>query len=115
MGSEGQRPLGDSLARSRAAPGAAALLSLPLSQALQDYVGLERFWQRFNKARLEEQALERERAAVSLQNQRLRGLLQQYLEGLSVSPEVLSKPNPLLAIEHKSRVPRFPPRPRPQL
>uniref|UniRef100_A0A8B9ZIE9 Dynein regulatory complex subunit 2 n=1 Tax=Anas platyrhynchos TaxID=8839 RepID=A0A8B9ZIE9_ANAPL len=85
------------------------------SQALQDYVGLERFWQRFNKARLEEQALARERAAASHQNQRLRGLLQQYLEGLSVSPEVLSKPNPLLAIEHKSRVPRFPPRPRPQL
>ncbi|XP_071887974.1 dynein regulatory complex subunit 2 isoform X2 [Anas platyrhynchos] len=87
----------------------------PLAQALQDYVGLERFWQRFNKARLEEQALARERAAASHQNQRLRGLLQQYLEGLSVSPEVLSKPNPLLAIEHKSRVPRFPPRPRPQL
>ncbi|XP_068519490.1 dynein regulatory complex subunit 2 [Anas acuta] len=87
----------------------------PLALALQDYVGLERFWQRFNKARLEEQALARERAAASHQNQRLRGLLQQYLEGLSVSPEVLSKPNPLLAIEHKSRVPRFPPRPRPQL
>ncbi|XP_040395702.1 dynein regulatory complex subunit 2 [Cygnus olor] len=78
----------------------------PLAQALQDYVGLERFWQRFNKARLEERALARERAAVSRKNQQLRGLLQQYLEGLSVSPEALSKPNPLLAVEHKSRVPR---------
>lgn len=69
-------------------------------------MGLERFWQRFNKARLEERALARERAAVSRKNQRLRGLLQQYLEGLSVSPEALSKPDPLLAVEHKSRVPR---------
>ncbi|NXC49917.1 DRC2 protein, partial [Penelope pileata] len=67
----------------------------PLAQAMQDYVGLERFWQRFNKAKLEEQALLQQRAALSLRNQELRGLLQQYLEGLSVSPEVLSKPNPL--------------------
>ncbi|XP_035169200.1 dynein regulatory complex subunit 2 [Oxyura jamaicensis] len=82
----------------------------PLAQALQDYVGLERFWQRFNKARLEEQALARERAAVSHKNQQLRGLLRQYLEGLSASPKVLSKPNPLLAIKHKSSVSRACPR-----
>uniref|UniRef100_A0A8B9BI76 Coiled-coil domain containing 65 n=1 Tax=Anser brachyrhynchus TaxID=132585 RepID=A0A8B9BI76_9AVES len=86
--------------------GTPALLSLPLSQALQDYVGLERFWQRFNKVRLEERALAQQLAAVSRKNQQLRGLLQQYLEGLSVSPEVLSRPNPLLAVKHKSRVPR---------
>ncbi|NXK57338.1 DRC2 protein, partial [Chauna torquata] len=67
----------------------------PLAQAMQDYRGLERFWQRFNKVKLEEQALVQERAALSHGNQHLRGLLQQYLEGLSVSPEVLSKPNPL--------------------
>uniref|UniRef100_A0A8B9BHR6 Coiled-coil domain containing 65 n=1 Tax=Anser brachyrhynchus TaxID=132585 RepID=A0A8B9BHR6_9AVES len=71
-----------------------------------DYVGLERFWQRFNKVRLEERALAQQLAAVSRKNQQLRGLLQQYLEGLSVSPEVLSRPNPLLAVKHKSRVPR---------
>lgn len=69
-------------------------------------MGLERFWQRFNKVRLEERALAQQLAAVSRKNQQLRGLLQQYLEGLSVSPEVLSRPNPLLAVEHKSRVPR---------
>ncbi|KAK4807243.1 hypothetical protein QYF61_006304 [Mycteria americana] len=84
--------------------------SLPLSQAMQDYVGLERFWQRFNKAKLEEQALERERAALSQRNRRLRELLRQYLAGISVSQEVLDEPNPLLAIEHKSCVPRDLPR-----
>uniref|UniRef100_A0A8B9I2N5 Coiled-coil domain containing 65 n=1 Tax=Anser brachyrhynchus TaxID=132585 RepID=A0A8B9I2N5_9AVES len=76
--------------------------------ALQDYVGLERFWQRFNKVRLEERALAQQLAAVSRKNQQLRGLLQQYLEGLSVSPEVLSRPNPLLAVKHKSRGPGRP-------
>ncbi|XP_054663203.1 dynein regulatory complex subunit 2 isoform X2 [Grus americana] len=78
----------------------------PLAQAVWDYVGLERFWQRFSKAKLEEQALERERAALSQQNQHLRELLRQYLAGISVSHEVLEEPNPLLAIEHKSCVPR---------
>ncbi|NXV51651.1 DRC2 protein, partial [Uria aalge] len=67
----------------------------PLAQAMWDYVGLERFWQRFNKAKLEEQALERERAALSQRNQRLRQLLRQYLAGISITQEMLGQPNPL--------------------
>ncbi|NXX26961.1 DRC2 protein, partial [Nicator chloris] len=53
----------------------------PLAQAMQDYVGLERFWQRFNKAKLEEKALEQARATLANRNHNLRGLLQQYLAG----------------------------------
>ncbi|XP_076216442.1 dynein regulatory complex subunit 2 [Aptenodytes patagonicus] len=82
----------------------------PLAWAMRDYVGLERFWQRFNKAKLEEQALERERAALSQRNRRLRELLRQYLAGISVSQEVLGEPNSLLAVERKSCVPRDLPR-----
>ncbi|KAM6330587.1 dynein regulatory complex subunit 2 isoform 1-T1 [Alca torda] len=78
----------------------------PLAQAMWDYTGLERFWQRFNKAKLEEQALERERAALSQTNQRLRQLLRQYLAGISITQEMLGQPNPLLTVEHKSCVPR---------
>uniref|UniRef100_A0A8B9IU24 Coiled-coil domain-containing protein 65 n=1 Tax=Amazona collaria TaxID=241587 RepID=A0A8B9IU24_9PSIT len=78
----------------------------PLAWAVQDYVGLERFWQRFNKAKLEEQALERQRAALSRRNRRLRDLLRQYLAGISITQEVLSEPNPLLAVQHKSCIPR---------
>ncbi|XP_014815384.1 PREDICTED: coiled-coil domain-containing protein 65 [Calidris pugnax] len=77
-----------------------------LAQAMQDYVGLERFWQRFSKAKLEEQALEREQAALRQRNRRLRELLQQYLAGISVSQEMLDQPSPLLAVEHKSCVPK---------
>ncbi|NXL94067.1 DRC2 protein, partial [Alectura lathami] len=60
----------------------------PLAQAMQDYAGLERFWQRFSKAKLEAHALLQQRAALGRRNQQLRGLLQRYLKGLSVTPEV---------------------------
>ncbi|NXV10187.1 DRC2 protein, partial [Cettia cetti] len=62
--------------------------SEPLAQAMQDYVGLERFWQRFNKAKLEEVALEQARAALANKNQDLRGLLQQYLTGAAINQKV---------------------------
>ncbi|XP_053907465.1 dynein regulatory complex subunit 2 isoform X2 [Cuculus canorus] len=78
----------------------------PLARALRDYVGLERFWQRFNKVKLEEQALERERVALSQRNRWLRELLRRYLAGFSITREVLSEPNLLLAVEHKSCIPR---------
>ncbi|NXK41771.1 DRC2 protein, partial [Piprites chloris] len=67
----------------------------PLAQAAQDYVGLERFWQRFNKAKLEEKVLEQTRAALANRNQHLRGLLQQYLAGVAVSQKVLKELKPL--------------------
>lgn len=55
---------------------------------MQDYVGLERFWKRFNKAKLEEKALEQARAALADRNQNLRGLLQQYLAGVAVNQKM---------------------------
>ncbi|NWI65864.1 DRC2 protein, partial [Todus mexicanus] len=67
----------------------------PLAQVAQDYAGLERFWQRFNKAKLEEQVLARERAALSDRNRRLRELLRQYLAGIAAPLEVPSEPDPL--------------------
>ncbi|NXV76931.1 DRC2 protein, partial [Atlantisia rogersi] len=67
----------------------------PLAQAMWDSVGLERFWQRFSKAKLEEKALEQEQEALSQRNQQLRELLRQYLAGISASWEELGDPNPL--------------------
>ncbi|NXO61943.1 DRC2 protein, partial [Phainopepla nitens] len=69
--------------------------SEPLAEAMQDYVGLERFWQRFNKAKLEERALEQARAALANRNQDLRRLLQQYLAGAAVSQKVPRDPPPV--------------------
>ncbi|NXM30153.1 DRC2 protein, partial [Oxyruncus cristatus] len=67
----------------------------PLAQAMQDYVGLERFWQRFNKAKLEEKVLEQTWVALAKRNQHLRELLQQYLAGVAVSRKVLKDLEPL--------------------
>ncbi|XP_054033309.1 dynein regulatory complex subunit 2 [Dryobates pubescens] len=75
----------------------------PLAQALQDYVGLELFWQRFNKAKLEVQALGREQEALRKRNQQLRELLGQYLAGISGKQEVPGEPNPLLTTQHIPR------------
>uniref|UniRef100_A0A8C5TBT5 Coiled-coil domain containing 65 n=1 Tax=Malurus cyaneus samueli TaxID=2593467 RepID=A0A8C5TBT5_9PASS len=68
----------------------------PLAEIMQDYVGLERFWQRFNKVKLEEKALERVRVTLANRNQHLRELLQQYLQGAALSLKVVRDPHPLL-------------------
>ncbi|XP_074421057.1 dynein regulatory complex subunit 2 isoform X1 [Larus michahellis] len=105
-GAEGQDPASGTARLAHGRAGDPLASSLPLAQAMWDYVGLERFWQRFNKAKLEEQALERERVALSQRNRQLRQLLRQYLAGISITQEMLGQPNPLLAVEHKSCVPR---------
>ncbi|NWI38538.1 DRC2 protein, partial [Picathartes gymnocephalus] len=69
--------------------------SEPLALAMQDYVGLERFWQRFNKAKLEEKALERAWAALANRNQHLRELLQKYLAGAAINQKVPRDRHPL--------------------
>lgn len=65
---------------------------------MQDYVGLERFWQRYNKVRLEQLSLERTKEALLQDNLKLKNLLKQYLDGISVNDEVLSQINPLMII-----------------
>ncbi|NXR08999.1 DRC2 protein, partial [Semnornis frantzii] len=67
----------------------------PLAQALQDYLGLELFWQLFNKAKLEELALGREQQALRERNQQLRELLGQYLAEISGRQEVPGEPKAL--------------------
>ncbi|XP_053159270.1 dynein regulatory complex subunit 2 [Hemicordylus capensis] len=79
-----------------------------LAQMMQDYVGLERFWQRYNKVRLEHLSLERTKAALLQDNFKLRHLLKQYLDGISVNDEVLSQINPLMIINQHSTVPSLP-------
>ncbi|XP_063149765.1 dynein regulatory complex subunit 2 [Candoia aspera] len=70
----------------------------PLAQMMQDYVGLERFWQRYNKVRLEQLSLEQTKEVLMHDNLKLRHLLKQYLDGISVNDEVLSQINPLMII-----------------
>jgi len=66
---------------------------------------MENFWKRYNKVLLEKVALERERMMIGQQNNQLRGLLKQYLDGISVNDEILSQDNnPLLIVNDRSLV-----------
>ncbi|XP_061470800.1 dynein regulatory complex subunit 2 [Rhineura floridana] len=80
----------------------------PLAQMMQDYVGLERFWQRYNKVRLEQLSLERTKEALLQDNLKLRQLLKQYLDGISVNDEVLSQINPLMIVNQQNIIPSMP-------
>ncbi|XP_066131977.1 dynein regulatory complex subunit 2-like isoform X3 [Saccopteryx bilineata] len=67
-----------------------------------DYTGMENFWKRYNKVRLEQLSLQCRRAQLAEVNDKLRETLKQYLNGISVSEEVLSQPNPLLMVNYRS-------------
>lgn len=65
---------------------------------MMDYTELEKFWQRYNKVLLERLCLEREKKVLGWENQQLRILLKQYLDGISVSDEILQQQNSLLML-----------------
>lgn len=69
---------------------------------MTDYNVLERFWQRYNKVLLEHFFLEREKMVLQQENQQLRFLLKQYLDGISVNDEVLQQHNPLFIVSRPS-------------
>ncbi|KAE8626335.1 hypothetical protein XENTR_v10006589 [Xenopus tropicalis] len=79
-----------------------------LALLMQDYSALDQFWKRYNKVLLERWALDREKVVLTHDNQKLRYLLKQYLDGISVSDEVLSQQNPLLILNNRSNLQQKP-------
>ncbi|XP_053560929.1 dynein regulatory complex subunit 2 [Bombina bombina] len=73
-----------------------------LALLMNDYTALDLFWKRYNKVLLERWALDREKVVLAEDNKRLRILLKQYLDGISVSDEVLSQDNSLLILNNQS-------------
>ncbi|XP_060774262.1 dynein regulatory complex subunit 2 [Neoarius graeffei] len=69
-----------------------------LARTMMDYTDLEKFWQRYNKVLLERLCLEREKKVLEWENRQLRILLKQYLDGISVSDEILQQRNSLLML-----------------
>ncbi|KAK2857919.1 hypothetical protein Q7C36_005838 [Tachysurus vachellii] len=78
------------------------VMSEELAKTMMDYTGLEKFWQRYNKVVLERLCLEREKKVLGWENQQLRILLKQYLDGVSVNDEVLQQQNSLLMLSSPS-------------
>jgi len=66
---------------------------------------LDKFNKKYNKAYLETLALQSERAELEEENATLKDLLKQYLEGISVSENVLAKDNTLFVVNGKTNAP----------
>ncbi|OBS79507.1 hypothetical protein A6R68_18112 [Neotoma lepida] len=78
-----------------------------LAKVMVDYSGMENFWKRYNKVKLEVLSLEHRRGQLLDISGKLREMLKQYLDGISVSDEVLSQLNPLFIVNHRSNVPQL--------
>ncbi|KAJ8312698.1 hypothetical protein KUTeg_010071 [Tegillarca granosa] len=78
--------------------------SQPLAAVMHEYSALENFWKRFNKVTLDKLALDKEKQTLVAENQQLRTLLKQYLDGISVNDEILSQVNPLFIVNNKTNV-----------
>ncbi|XP_027252276.1 dynein regulatory complex subunit 2 isoform X2 [Cricetulus griseus] len=82
-------------------------LTEELARAMVDYSGMENFWKRYNKVKLEVLSLQHRRTQLLDISGKLRELLKQYLDGISVSDEVLSQLNPLFIVNHRSNLPQL--------
>lgn len=69
------------------------------SGVVEDVEKLRKYYARHNKVLLDKTALEQEKAHLLEDNQKLRNMLKQYLDGISVNAEVLNKDNPLVIVE----------------
>lgn len=72
-----------------------------IAEIIHQYKPLDTFWKRYNKALIDKLALDQEKEAYVQENNKLKLLLKQYLEGISVSQEVLDKANPLMIINQQ--------------
>lgn len=68
---------------------------------------MENFWKRYNKVKLEVLSLQHRRVQLLEISGKLREMLKQYLDGISVSDEVLSQLNPLFIVNHRSNLPQL--------
>ncbi|XP_040609805.1 dynein regulatory complex subunit 2 isoform X1 [Mesocricetus auratus] len=82
-------------------------LTEELAKVMVDYSGMENFWKRYNKVKLEVLSLQHRRLQLLDISGKLRELLKQYLDGISVSDEVLSQLNPLFIVNHRSNLPQL--------
>ena len=72
---------------------------------MYDFTSLENFWKRYNKVMLDKVVMEKEKSMMLAENQKLRLLLKEYLDGISVNDEVISRANPLFIVNNRANVP----------
>ena len=81
-----------------------AYAKAPDGGAVEEHYYLDRFFKRFNKVQLDCMALKGEHRDLTSENQDLRNILTQYLDGISVTEDVLAKHNPLLVVNNRTNI-----------
>ena len=76
--------------------------------SIEEWDYMERFNLKYNKVLMDKLMVEKRRDQLRNENAELQGVLQQFLDGISINPEVLSKPNPLLVINGRANLNRPP-------
>ncbi|KAJ3261122.1 Dynein regulatory complex subunit 2 [Boothiomyces macroporosus] len=71
----------------------------------KEFHGMHQFNKRFNKVFLDKLALEKQYASLSEENSRLRAILKQYLDGITLSESVINELNPLIVVNGKTNAP----------
>ena len=68
---------------------------------VQEWHSLDLFYKKYNRALLDKLIKERERDRLLQENEDLQSILKQYLDGISVNEDVLSRANPLLVVNDR--------------
>mmetsp|Transcript_14166 Transcript_14166/g.34091 ORF Transcript_14166/g.34091 Transcript_14166/m.34091 type:complete len:601 (-) Transcript_14166:185-1987(-) len=72
------------------------------TKPVEEYEYLNRFFQRYNKVFMDQTAIDRERKRLDQENEDLRTILKQYLDGISINEDVINNPaNPLIVVNNK--------------
>ncbi|KAJ3306390.1 Dynein regulatory complex subunit 2 [Kappamyces sp. JEL0829] len=71
----------------------------------KEFDGMHQFNKRFNKVFLDKLALDKKYDVLSDENTRLRSILKQYLDGITLSESVLAQLNPLIVVNGKTNAP----------
>jgi hypothetical protein len=66
---------------------------------------MNQFNKRYNKVFLDKLSLEKQRVALREENEHLRSILKQYLDGITLSESVLKQLNPLIVVNGRTNAP----------
>ncbi len=66
----------------------------------EEIESLKNFWKRYNKVLLDNVAIKKQKEEVERQNDKLKFMLQQYYDGLTVNNVVMTNENPLVIVDN---------------
>eukprot|EP00750_Incisomonas_marina_P031209 INCI7773.1.p1 GENE.INCI7773.1~~INCI7773.1.p1 ORF type:complete len:609 (-),score=160.37 INCI7773.1:103-1929(-) len=68
---------------------------------VEEWNYLDNFYKKYNKVLMDKLTIEKEQARLEQENADLQAILKQYLDGISVTDEVMNSANPLLVVNGK--------------